>query len=176
MATAVFFFKKKKKKKKKKKFFFGCDGTPKLRALYPRWPQGFRPFSLYHAGWRLPVAPPIRLRVNPRQLPPSTLPRLSISMKSRSVPPMRVAAPAHRYSEQRIRRPDRALLAPQPAPDCEFRGADDLKPVDPDQWARLKLDYERQCYQKASRRPATVSSCCRRRVDARLSPFGIRGD
>ena len=69
--------------------------------------------------------------------------------KSRAVPPMRVAAPARRYSEQRIRRPDRALLVPQPAPDCEFRGSDDLKPVDPDQWARLKLDYERQCYQKA---------------------------
>lgn len=58
----------------------GCGGTPKLRDLYPRWPQGFRPFSLYHAGWRLPVVPPIRLSVNPRQLPPSTLPRLSISM------------------------------------------------------------------------------------------------
>lgn len=69
--------------------------------------------------------------------------------ESKAAPPMRVTAPAHRYSEQRIRRPDRALLAPQPAPDCEFRGSDDLKPVDPDQWARLKLDYERQCYQKA---------------------------
>jgi hypothetical protein len=23
--------------------------------------------------------------------------------------------------------------------------------VDPDQWARLRLDYERQCYQKAEK-------------------------
>jgi hypothetical protein len=69
--------------------------------------------------------------------------------ESNAVPRMRVAASAHRTPEQRIHRPDRALLAPQPAPDCEFRGSDDLKPVDPDQWARLKLDYERQCYQKA---------------------------
>jgi hypothetical protein len=48
-----------------------------------------------------------------------------------------------------IRRPSRALLAPQAAPDCEFRDSSDLKPVDPDQWARLKLAYERQCYQHA---------------------------
>jgi hypothetical protein len=49
-----------------------------------------------------------------------------------------------------IRRPDRALLVSQPAPDCEFKRSD-LKTVDPDQWARLKLDYERQCYQDAEK-------------------------
>ena len=43
---------------------------------------------------------------------------------------------------------DRALLAPQPAPDCEFRGTD-VKTMDPEEFARLKLDYERQCYRRA---------------------------
>jgi len=49
----------------------------------------------------------------------------------------------------RIRRPARALLTPQRAPDCEFRESSSLKPVDPDQWERLKLAYERQCYRDA---------------------------
>ena len=60
------------------------------------------------------------------------------------------AAPAEVHSQVRIHRPSRALLAPQPAPDCELK-ASDLKTVDPDQWARLKLDYERQCYQAAEK-------------------------
>ena len=37
---------------------------------------------------------------------------------------------------------------PQSTPDCVFRRAE-LKTIDPDQWARLKIEYERQCYQKA---------------------------
>ena len=45
---------------------------------------------------------------------------------------------------------DPALMTPQPAPDCEF-DEPDTKTVDPDQWARLRLDYERQCYQKAEK-------------------------
>jgi hypothetical protein len=69
--------------------------------------------------------------------------------ESKATPPIHAAAPRHRYSELRIRRPDRTLLAPQPAPNCTFSGFDDLKPVDPDQWAQMKLDYERQCYQHA---------------------------
>jgi hypothetical protein len=56
---------------------------------------------------------------------------------------------ADRQPEPRVHRPSRALLAPQRAPDCAFREASDLKPVDPDQWERLKLAYERQCYQHA---------------------------
>jgi hypothetical protein len=51
-----------------------------------------------------------------------------------------------RYAEPKIRRPDPALLSPQPAPDCEFKRSD-IKTVDPDEWARLKVEYERQCYQ-----------------------------
>jgi hypothetical protein len=64
--------------------------------------------------------------------------------------PVVAAAPAEVRSQLRIHRPKRALLVPQPAPDCELR-ASDLKTVDPDQWARLKLDYERQCYQAAEK-------------------------
>jgi hypothetical protein len=55
-----------------------------------------------------------------------------------------------RYAEPKIRRPDPALLSPQPAPDCEFKRSD-LKTVDPDEWARLKVEYERQCYQDAEK-------------------------
>ena len=55
-----------------------------------------------------------------------------------------------RYAELKIRRPDPALLSPQPEPDCEFRRSD-LKTVDPDEWARLKVEYERLCYQVAER-------------------------
>jgi hypothetical protein len=64
--------------------------------------------------------------------------------------PMHAAAPARGYPELRIRRPARALLVSQPAPDCEFRGAD-RNTVDPVEWSRLKLDYERQCYQRAEK-------------------------
>jgi hypothetical protein len=55
-----------------------------------------------------------------------------------------------RYAESRICRADAALLMPQPAPDCEFKGADN-KVVDPDELVRLKIEYERQCYQKAEK-------------------------
>jgi hypothetical protein len=62
--------------------------------------------------------------------------------------PAAPAAPVRRHPEVRIRQPNRSLLVPQSAPDCEFRRPD-LKTVDPDEWARLKLDYQRQCYQEA---------------------------
>jgi len=70
--------------------------------------------------------------------------------------PVRAPARAHRYTEPRrhaelrIHRPDPALLAPQPAPDCEFKRTD-VKAVDPNEWARLKIDYERQCYLNAEK-------------------------
>jgi hypothetical protein len=47
-------------------------------------------------------------------------------------------------------RPDAALLAAQPPPDCEFKGADN-KVMDVDEMARLKIGYERQCYRKAEK-------------------------
>ena len=70
--------------------------------------------------------------------------------------PVRATARAHRsseprrYAELRIHRPDPALLVPQPAPNCEFKRTD-VKAVDPDEWARLKIDYERQCYENAEK-------------------------
>jgi hypothetical protein len=60
----------------------------------------------------------------------------------------------------RLRQPDPALLALQPAPDCEYKRSD-LKTVDPDEWARLRVEFERECYQ---RHPAP----------ARLSPLDNR--
>jgi hypothetical protein len=56
----------------------------------------------------------------------------------------------YRYAEPKIRRPDLALLSPQPDPDCEFKRSD-LKTVDPDEWGRLKVEYERQCYLDAEK-------------------------
>jgi hypothetical protein len=77
-----------------------------------------------------------------------------------------------------IHRPDRALLKPQPAPDCEFRGAD-AKTMDPDLFARLKLDYERRCYQRAERvardRLRVLQASARCEVEpARYSPAVVR--
>jgi hypothetical protein len=57
---------------------------------------------------------------------------------------------ARQHVELRVRRPDPALLAPQPTPNCEFKRAD-IKAVDPDGWGRLKAEYERQCYQDAEK-------------------------
>jgi hypothetical protein len=76
--------------------------------------------------------------------------------KVKAPPPVRspLSARAHaegrKYTELRVRRPDPALLAPQPAPNCEF-GRADVKAVDPDEWARLKTEYERQCYRDAEK-------------------------
>jgi hypothetical protein len=42
------------------------------------------------------------------------------------------------------------LFVPQPVPDCAF-GRSNLKTLDPDRWARLKLEYERKCYQNAEK-------------------------
>jgi hypothetical protein len=62
--------------------------------------------------------------------------------------PVQAAAALPRQAEMSVCRPDPGLLAPQGAPDCVFHRAE-LKTIDPDQWARLKIEYERQCYQKA---------------------------
>jgi hypothetical protein len=58
------------------------------------------------------------------------------------------AQPGH--AEPGFCHPDRALLTPQPVPDCAFRRAH-LKTMDPDLWARLKIEYERECYQNAEK-------------------------
>ena len=73
--------------------------------------------------------------------------------------PVRAAAHTHRYTqpkepvrsaELRIQRPDPSLLEPQPPPDCDFKRTG-VGAVDPVEWARLKIDYERQCYQDAEK-------------------------
>lgn len=55
------------------------------------------------------------------------------------------------HAEAQICRPAAALLSPQSPPDCVFRRGD-LKTADPDLWAKMKIEYERQCYQAAEKR------------------------
>jgi len=62
----------------------------------------------------------------------------------------RVYAETKPPAELRVHRPDPALLTAQPAPRCEFTNTD-LKSVDPDQWERLKTEFERKCYQDAEK-------------------------
>ena len=45
---------------------------------------------------------------------------------------------------------DRALLVPAHAPDCGF-GQSTLKTLDPEQWAHLKIEFEKKCYQRAEK-------------------------
>ena len=68
----------------------------------------------------------------------------------RPLPRVRAHVEPLQHAELRVRRPDPLLLAPQPAPNCEFKRAD-LRTVDPDEWARLKTEYERQCYEEAEK-------------------------
>ena len=82
-------------------------------------------------------------------------PRAPARISHRSAPPPKVALSTQRPDprrelELRIRKPDPDLLSHQPAPDCEFKRAD-VRAVDPDAWARLKAEYERQCYQNAEK-------------------------
>jgi hypothetical protein len=62
----------------------------------------------------------------------------------------RIYSEAEPPAEVRVHRPDPALLTAQPAPRCEFTNTD-LKAVDPDQWERLKTEFERKCYQDAEK-------------------------
>jgi len=55
-----------------------------------------------------------------------------------------------RSTQRRVRWPDTALLAPQQGPDCEFRGAN-IGAMDASELARLKIEFERQCFQDAER-------------------------
>lgn len=81
---------------------------------------------------------------------------VSPTVQESKPPPVRTAARPRRYPEPyryvapKIRLPDLALLSPQPAPDCEFNRSD-LKTVDPKEWARLKVEFERQCYLDAEK-------------------------
>lgn len=73
----------------------------------------------------------------------------SPQIESRPEPVQAVAA-ATAYPEAALCYPDRALLAPLQTPDCSFRRSE-LKTMDPDGWARLKIEYERQCYRSAEK-------------------------
>jgi hypothetical protein len=55
-----------------------------------------------------------------------------------------------RSTELQAHLPDAALIAPQPEPDCEFKGAN-VEAMDATELARLKIEYERQCYQNAEK-------------------------
>ncbi len=65
-------------------------------------------------------------------------------------PRRRVYAETQPAAELHVHRPDPALLTAQPVPRCEFNNTD-LKAVDPDQWERLKTEFERKCYQDAEK-------------------------
>jgi hypothetical protein len=52
------------------------------------------------------------------------------------------------YSQSGTHGSHRALVAAQSAPNCELAGPKS-DTMDADLWARLKLDYERQCYKQA---------------------------
>ena len=58
-----------------------------------------------------------------------------------------VAAPRSDFPMCHI---DRALLVPAHAPDCGF-GQSTLKTLDPEQWAHLKIEFEKKCYQRAEK-------------------------
>jgi len=60
------------------------------------------------------------------------------------------AAARAEMQQTAVCRPDPALLTPPIAPDCAF-GRLELKTLDPDRWARLKIEYERKCYQQAEK-------------------------
>jgi hypothetical protein len=72
----------------------------------------------------------------------------ALSGCAQSSAPDPVQANAAMRTETRTCRPDPALLVPRSAPDCVFRRPE-LMTLDSDQWERLKIEYERQCYQDA---------------------------
>jgi len=53
-----------------------------------------------------------------------------------------------------VRKLDPALLAAQPVPDCEYKRSD-LKTVDPEAWARLKTEFELECYREMEKATRT---------------------
>lgn len=90
---------------------------------------------------------PTRSEVNlGRQEVPAKPVRVATRLASRA----RTHSEPRQRVELRVRKPDPALLTPQPAPNCEFKRAD-IKAVDPDEWTRLKAEYERQCYRDAEK-------------------------
>jgi hypothetical protein len=76
--------------------------------------------------------------------------RTHLRAETRREPKRATKLETQQPAELRARRPDAALLVPQPAPNCEFKRAD-IRAVDAEEWARLKTEFERQCYQDAEK-------------------------
>jgi hypothetical protein len=72
----------------------------------------------------------------------------SSDLQQRSEPALSAASPSR--PEVHLCRPSAALLAPPRAPDCVFRRAAS-KAMDPEEFSRLKVEYELSCYQSAER-------------------------
>lgn len=105
---------------------------------------------------------PLQRSPHPRRTPPAQLPILARSFLMLAIigavalagcstvlvsPDIEASAnlPAHRHvAAHQARR----LLASQAPPNCEYKGPDG-DGLDADLFARLKLDYERHCYQHA---------------------------
>jgi len=70
---------------------------------------------------------------------------------------------------------ERSHLVSLPEPDCEFRAVRQGT-VDTDEFARLKLAYERQCYQRAERAARRQLQQLRasRACEAKPSPLASR--
>lgn len=75
-------------------------------------------------------------------------------------------------SEAQICRPDCALLAPQPAPDCGF-GRSTSRPSP--RSARLKLEYERKWHQTANKIVREYCACCKPQQGTERRPFDNDG-
>jgi hypothetical protein len=57
--------------------------------------------------------------------------------------------PGHQEANAALAEPP-AYCQPRPAPDCEFRNVS-LRTVDPAEFARLKLAYEKRCVRRAEK-------------------------
>lgn len=112
-----------------------------LTSHAPRW------LAAFAILWSVSVAGCAR---HPPPHEASAAPREIKAPPVRTVMRVRRQAEPIRYSVPKVHRPDAALMSPQPVPDCEF-DRPDLKTLDPDQWGRLKAEYERQCYRDAER-------------------------
>jgi hypothetical protein len=69
-------------------------------------------------------------------------------VRAAATPRVHAARPEAPSPSPKLQAIDQALLTPQPAPDCDYKEPE-AATADPTVWARLKLDYERQCYRKA---------------------------
>jgi hypothetical protein len=93
---------------------------------------------------RIPATTARRLAV---ALPPLLLAACAPNPAPETTRAAMTSSPAE-VQQALVCRPDSSLLVAPSPPDCAF-GRPDLKTLDPDQWARLKVEYERLCYQRA---------------------------